>query len=245
MIRIAVYFSGHFRNFDQTWSQYKNMFQNTSQYSFDFYFGLWDIKDTNDKTPITESDILKVCPNARKIIILNSSIDHSQDHYKHDNHGKSVVNQIYGIYKTFNIVPDSYDYYMRMRTDLYFFDFNFLDILKTLRSKTNLILPAKVWYKEKNYPAKMVFNDYMWFSDYETAKYIASLYTDILQYNPTYLENLLAVHLSKKDFTIMYFDCCFNLDRRTRGEEMGLPESCDLTARRLQEGDFYMGDHPI
>ena len=102
----------------------------------------------------------------------------------------------------------------------------------------NLILPSYVWYNKQNYPADLVFNDYIWFADYQTSKYIASLYTSILDYSPTYFENLMAVHLSKKNFTISYFECCFNIDRRTRGAEMGLLESRDLTARRLKEGDF-------
>jgi hypothetical protein len=129
-----------------------------------------------------------------------------------------------------------------MRTDLYFFDFGFQNVLKQLENKKdkyNLILSSKVWYNKGNYPFSILFNDYMWFADFETSKYISSLYDCITKYSPCCLEELIAIHISSKDLSICHFDCCFNLDRRTRGHEQHLIESQELTQKRRLEGDYY------
>jgi hypothetical protein len=232
MIKIAVYFCGHFRILNETWKQYQIMFKNTEQFTFDFYFGLWNKMDTKDDTIVKEQDVLNICSFAKNIVIFDSNTQNENN----------LVNQLYCIYNTVEMLPSSYDYYIRMRTDLYYFDFNFLYALKQLNNcieKPNLLIPSNVWYNQKNYPHTDVFNDYMWIADYKTTKYIASLYNEIPVNNSMCLENLFAYHISKQEYIIWNFKCCFNIDRRTRGNEMHLLESNELTTRRQNEGDYY------
>lgn len=145
-----------------------------------------------------------------------------------------IVNQLYGLYTCFNKLPNDYDLYIRMRTDLYFFDTNFLN--EIVECKSNLILPDKVWFSNLNYPYSNEFNDFFWIGDYAASKYIADTYENLTElFKPGICnEQLLASRLihSPIKFTISQIKCEFNLDRRTRGIENHLEETRYFTRKR-------------
>ncbi len=230
MKKYAIYIVGHYKNLNETWPQYKQIFKNTDEILFDFYFTLWNVKDVNDNSSITENDIYSLCPEAKKVNIIDSSIIPVDLPTKFE---AKIGYQWYMIYSGFNIIPPIYDYYIRVRTDLYFFDTNIFEEIKNMDA--DLILSSRVWYIKMNYPyQKDAFNDYLWIGKYDISKYLADLYLQLDNYPVIYNEKAIVNHLLNynKDITITHFKCDFNLDRRTRGAEMWLPESREMTARR-------------
>ena len=233
MKRCALYITGHFRNFNETWNQYATLFVNSPLATFDVYCTLWDVRNTDDPTPIHEEDVRAVCPHATSIRILPSS--EPVETYRHT---LPVASQLYGIHRAFQDLPDSYDWYIRLRTDLYFFDGDFLTQILTSTEPADLWIPKIVWYTEPNYPVGDVFNDYMWVGRYGISKYIADTYPCLRDIAPTYAEQLLGrrVRSYAHPLRIQHFDCLFNLDRRTRGYDMYLLESRELTRLRQDQG---------
>ncbi len=73
MPKYAVYIAGYYRNLNETWEQYKEIFKNTDLSTFDFYFCLWNVKDTKDNTPIDEQSIYSICPDAKGVKIIEST----------------------------------------------------------------------------------------------------------------------------------------------------------------------------
>jgi glycosyl transferase, family 25 len=225
MARIAVYITGHFRNFNETWPHYEALLL---QHPCDIYIALWDVRNWADPTPVTEADIRAVCPDAKHIQVLSS--DQPLDFYHHT---RAFASQLYGLHAIFNVIPSTYDWYVRLRTDLHFFD---TDLLGPLAPTADLWLPEKVWHTEANYPARDVFNDYAWIGSYEISAYIASIYTAMRNLPTTYMEQLFAWHLRAypHPLRIGVIPGTVALDRRTRGHDLYLPESHDLTRRRRE-----------
>lgn len=231
MKKIAVYFCGHYRNLNETWGNYEKIFKRSDKFTIDFYFLLWTNKDVNDLSLITKEDILKICPYAKKVEFIdpNYEIPHIVSNFE-----PRLLNQLHCLNKCFEIIPNSYDMYIRLRTDLYFFDTDFMDEVVDMES--DLILPDKVWYIEKNYPFFGLFNDFFWIANYQTSQYIANTYyflSEIVD-KSICLEKLLSIRLNNAPFKIKvsHFKCLFNLDRRTKGVEPWLTETIELTQKR-------------
>ena len=229
MKRIAVYIVGHFRNLNETWSQYAAMFANRPEATVDIFLTLWDVRNTTDPTPVTETEVRALCPHAKDVHILPSSPPPDQS-----GHTAAIAGQLYSLQEGVRRIPDSYDWYIRMRTDLYFFQTDVLDRILSSPLDVDLWIPEKVWYSEPNYPARDVFNDYMWIGTYAATRYLADTYSVLPTLTPTFMEELLARRLRTYPLRIGHFSCLFNLDRRTRGQDMFLVESQELTRRRDQ-----------
>ena len=229
MARVAVYITGHFRTFNESWPRYEALFVRSP---CDVYIALWDVYNTTDPTPVSEEDIRAVCPEATSIQILPSS--QPLDCYGHTS---AVAGQLYGLHAIFQVLPTTYDWYVRLRTDLYTFD---TDILAPVAPTADLWLPEKVWHTEPNYPARDVFNDYVWIGSYAISAYLAATYTALRDLQPTYVEELLGRRLRAypAPLRIGHIPGTIALDRRTRGQDMFLPESHDLTRRR-QERELH------
>jgi hypothetical protein len=232
MKRIAVYIAGHFRNLNETWKQYSSIFRSTDQYTVDFFFVIWNVRDTSGNIPVVKEDILQLCPTAKLIKFLDSSYEVPPSH---SNCTPNIVKQFYGIYSCFQEVPNDYDLYIRLRSDLYFFTTDFLPALA--QSDANLHLVDNVWFNHPNYPLSNRFNDIFWVADYKTSKYIADIYLvlpKLFTKKANYPERILAIYLKNIPFqiTISHFFCELNVDRRTRGAEMWYEESRVMTERR-------------
>lgn len=244
MKRVAVYFTGHIRNMNELWPHYKKIFQNSEKVTFDFFFTIWDVKNVNDvmkvekeDEPVTPEFIQSFCPEAKSIVILKSS-DFILPEYLKD-YKPNLVSQMYGIYQAFSNVPDTYDYYMKMRCDLYFFTTNFFTNI--FDTPANLYLLDTCWYKNKNFPAFWACNDFLWIGDYKISFAIANLYNSLHEYsNIDSFEKVLADFLQKQTFVSIHnFVCEVNLERRTRGYEMWLEESRFMTEKRKQIETAY------
>lgn len=248
---IAVYFSGHLRNLDETWTNYKKIFENTTLIKFDFYFILWNVNHTIESkswehnenvgkklveiTPISENDIYKICPDAKIVKLIKDGGFEIPEHLRM--FPKSVVCQLYGIHQAFQVIPNSYDYYIRMRTDLYFFKRPDFEMLFD-RPEYNLILDTNVHFQRKNYPEGDIFNDFFWISNYETGFLIATFYNHIQNYkiNDGYLELYYKLYLDDNKDKLKIYNYSFDvwLDRRTKGFDSNLEESYILTKRRQE-----------
>jgi hypothetical protein len=237
MKKFAVYFTGHFRNLNNLWANYNKMFLSTDKYQFDFYFFLWDTKDhTETDITIKKSDILNICPNAKNIKLYKDfSLNHD---YKNCNYSK----QFFLIKEAMLNLNNFYDYYIKCRTDLFFFDTDPWDQICSLNS--DIILPDIVWGFKNNYPHNNIINDYLWITNYKALLYINSFYDYIPKSDTTYPEQDLANFLSKEKntYSISHFKSDFNLERRTRGEESHLEETKRDTYRRriLETQNIYL-----
>lgn len=229
MKRAAIYIIGHFRNFNETWAQYSKIFANSSDVTFDIFITFWDVRNTKDQTSITESDVRAVCPDAKHVQILSSK----QPLERHG-HTENMTGYLYALQEGVRILPPSYDWYIRLRSDLYFFDTDFMSQVLSSQDYADLWIPDKVWYSSPNYPGRDVFNDYLWIGTHAITTYLAETYAVLSSLEPTYMEQLLArrVQMYPSSLKIKHFSCLFNLDRRTRGEDMFLQESIELTNLR-------------
>jgi hypothetical protein len=236
MARIAVYITGHFRSFNETWPSYETILTKTP---CDIYIALWDIRNSNDFTPVTVEDIRAVCPIATHIEVLPSATP-----LECHGHTTACAGQLYGLHAIFKVLPSTYEWYVRLRTDLYFFETNLLSIPNP---SADLWIPEKVWHSEPNYPARDVFNDYVWIGSYAISVYLADTYTALPNLQPTYMEELFARRLRAYPHSVRLGTIVgtIALDRRTRGEDLFLPESHELTRRRQQRlPAFYINlDH--
>lgn len=233
MVRIAVYITGHLRTFDRTWPQYRLLLKSLP---VDIYIVLWDVRDTTDPTPVTEADVRAICPQATLVQILPSSTPLSVGHAR----TTAMSGQLYGLYRALQEMPQTYDWYLRMRTDLYFVDLECLSRIDFTAKDVDLWLPERIWNVDPNYPARDDFNDYLWIGTRAASAYLADAYTLPTESAPPYLERLLGEHLRKSSFRIRHFPGEFNLERRTRGCDMSAPESQRLTPARA----LYEETHP-
>jgi hypothetical protein len=248
-LRVAVYFSGHLRNLSDNWANYKRVFTNTDSIQFDFYFTLWrknhvaesrSWADNNIKgkilmepRDISEEEVLAICPGAKVKILGEYIVEESHGEYK-----KHIASQFYIIGKSFEEVPEGYDYYIRMRTDLYFF--KGIDWDKVFSKKCDLIMPKSIHYNRTNWPNGKYFNDYFWISDWATGKYISRMHEVMPKESKLHVaERYLAIHLTNKPgISINHYDFDIALERRTRGFDDNLEETRVYTARRIAEGDY-------
>ena len=242
--RVAVYFAGHLRNLEDNWANYKRVFSHPDV-QFDFYFTLWRKNHTATSESwnhsnatgkqlleirdITEGDIYCICPYAKGVQILEEKTFASE----YDGYAKNILPQLYCIQKAFLAVPKDYDYYVRMRTDLYFFKgVNWPDALG------DCVIPSTVHFGKPNYPNSDLFNDFFWIGNYEANLYITSIYDYILNYDKSLIvERIYRSHMAVGPLKLRHYPFEFALERRTRGFD-GLPETGPYTERRNREGDF-------
>jgi len=246
MKRVAVYFTGHLRNLSDTWPNYKRFFSDPS-IQFDYYFTLWRKSHTTSSNSwdkinasgkifvpiydITEQDVYKICPEAKYVKIIDSVI-HNKEYLKYY---EGTVSQMYIISDMISNIPNDYDYYIRMRTDLYFFK-----APKWSECLGDFVVPEDVHWNKINYfsPISKLFNDYFWVANYSITRDIADIYRDILTYPKGLItEGYFALHMTKKNLVPDHYEFELTLDRRTRGFEEG-EESRSYTERRKREGDF-------
>lgn len=246
MTRVAVYFTGHLRNLSNTWANYKRFFSDPS-IQFHFYFTLWrkshtTTNDSWDKInasgkifvdiyDITEKDVYSICPEAKYVKIIDT-VTHDKEYLKYS---PNIVSQLYGISDMISNIPNDYDYYIRMRTDLYFFKApNWSECLG------DFVVPEDVHWNKINYfsPISNIFNDYFWVANYSITREIADIYKNILTY-PKGLttEWYFARHMTKKNLIPDHYRFEIALERRTRGFE-DTAETRFYTERRKREGDF-------
>lgn len=252
-IRVAVYFPGHLRNLAENWPNYKRVFQNTEAITFDFYFTLWrrnhiahsdswahnnnQGKILVDEHDITEDEVKAICPEAHVSILME--YEQPPSHALYPLH---IASQFYILEAAFKATPPNYDYYVRARTDLYFFtpiDWTGLFAKKT--EEQFLLIPDSVHYTGYNWPKGSFFNDFFWVTDRITGSYIADVYNAMLTQEPTSAaERYYAIHLDRRPNPIEVIQTRFDLalERRTRGFDDHLPETGPYTARRQTEGDF-------
>ena len=251
MINIAVYYSGHIRNFKDIILNHKRIFK-YDNITFDFYFTFWrknhsslnDSWDYNNKNNknlveicnITEDDVYKICPNAKNVTILEEHILTPE----YDGYKPSLIFQLYSLYNSYITLPGTYDLYVRMRADTYFFkEIDWGNIIKN-KDSYDIFLPELVWLDKPNFPKNDKFNDYFWISSYETGKYICNLYKDIVLLDSTnktdILETVFCKYLTNK-FKILNIPIDITLERKTRGFDIG-EETTVSTERRLREGMF-------
>jgi hypothetical protein len=250
MINIAVYYSGHIRNFKDIILNHKRVFK-YDNIQFDFYFTFWrknhsslndswHYNNTNninlvDICDITEEDVYKICPDAKNVVILEEhALSPEYDGYK-----PSLIFQLYSLYKSYELLPNTYDFYIRMRADIYFFKgIDWSSIIKNKESY-ELFLPDTVWLDQPNFPKNTIFNDYFWISSYETGKYISHFFKNILLLNlkkDDILERYFCKYLDNR-FKILHIPIDITLERRTRGFDLS-NETTICTERRLREGTF-------
>lgn len=237
MKKIAVYFTGHYRNLNETWVNYSKLFKNTDNYTFDFYFFLWNISDhdrvytkENDKIyqikKITENDIIELCKDVKLIKLY-------EDFVLPESKNKPGAKQMFIVNEAFKYLPNDYDYYVRMRTDLFFFK---TDIWNEICSYSNdLILPNSCWGdKHSNFPIRDIFNDLFWVGNYKGSKFLSMFYEYIDQLDYGFTEDGITKYIKSyaNNITIRHFDDDFNLDRRTRGYEPWLTETPRDTQKR-------------
>jgi len=248
--RIAVYFSGHIRNLKDTIQNYRRVFKHPAL-QFDYYFTLWrknhntenDSWNHNnimnktllDITKITEEEVYNICPEAKKVVILEEfEVPLEFQGYK-----PSTVFQLYSLYKGFQEVPPTYDLYVRMRSDLYFFkDIDWKYILNN-SSRYDLFIPENVHYNLKNYPSSHIFNDYFWISSYKVGKYISEIFKNLTNMEKGHIvETYFALYISKNIPKILNHPFDLALERRTRGFDANLNETAIYSERRKIEGDL-------
>lgn len=258
MYTIAIYFSGHVRNLKDTIANFKRVF-NCEGVIFDYYFTFWKVNHTqsgdswkfNNKQnkqlvplyDITEADVYAICPEAKRVKILESySIPQEYAAYP-----DFRICQLYSLYQSFQDIPDNYDLYVRMRSDLYFFKGIDWKYILDKRHTHTLFLPSTVWYTQKNYPTSTLFNDFFWVSSYPIAKALASAYTTLLHIPAitpdTIVERIFQLYCDylirlQTPLTLLHCDFDVVLERRSRGFDANLVETRVYTTRRLQEGDF-------
>jgi hypothetical protein len=244
MTRVAVYFAGHLRNLQDNWANYKRVFSHP-HIQFDFYFTLWRKSHTTTSTSwqhsnvtgkklveirdITEGDVYCICPEAKAVNIL----DEISFGPEYAGYGKNIIPQLHCIRKAFLAVPKDYDYYIRMRTDLYFFKgVNWPEALG------DCVIPSTVHFGVPNYPSSDLFNEFIWIGNYEANLYITSIYDCILSYDRSQItERLYRMHMDVGSLKPRHYPFEVVLERRTRGFD-GLPETGPYTERRRSEGDF-------
>ena len=247
---VAVYFSGHIRNLKDTIRNYRRVFQYPN-FEFHYYFTLWRINhdtsndswnynnETHKKlveiTHITEKDVYDICPEAKKVVILEEfDLPPEFNGYK-----PATVFQMYSLYRGFQEVPDTYDLYVRMRTDLYFFKGIDWELIMNNSRKYELFIPEDVHFTLKNYPISDIFNDYFWISSYQVGKYISELFKKITSMEKgTFAEKYFALHISMNIPKIIHYPFDLALERRTRGFDTILDETTVYTQRRKVEGDI-------
>jgi len=242
--RVAVYFAGHLRNLQDNWANYKRVFSHPD-IQFDFYFTLWRKNHTatgeswnhNNVTgkqlveirDITEGDVYCICPEAKAVNIIEE-IEFGPEYSGYRN---NILPQLYCIQKAFLAVPKDYDYYIRMRTDLYFFKG-----VSWPEALGDCVLPSTVHFGVANYPNSDLFNDFLWIGNYEAHLYITSIYDCILKYDRSQIiERIYTTHMDAGHLKSRNYPFEFALERRTRGFD-GLPETGPYTERRKREGDF-------
>lgn len=249
--KIAVYFSGHIRNLKDTIRNYRRVFQHPNL-EFDYYFTLWrrnhdssnDSWNNNNQTNkhlvdisnITEKDVYDICPEAKKVVILEEfDLPPEFSGYK-----PSAVFQMYSLYRAFQEVTNTYDIYVRMRTDLYFFKGIDWEFILNNSHEYQLFIPENVHFTLKNYPNSDIFNDYFWISSYQVGKYISELFKKITSMKKgMFVERYFAVYISMNMPKLAHYPFDLALDRRTHGGfDTNLHETSVYTERRKIEGDF-------
>jgi len=248
--RVAVYFCGHIRNFKDNIANYRRVFQHPNV-TFDYYFTFWRAnhiavndswrynnsinKKLLDITNITEADVYAICPEAKKVVIL----EEFELPREYTPYGLSTVYQTYCLYKAFQELPDTYDLYVRMRPDLYFFKgIDWGTILKT-RDTYDLFISEILHFRLRNYPNGDMFDSLFWITDYNVGKYMSELFTVInkMEGGKT-LECYFATHLFNNRPRVIQSPFDLTLERRTRGFDANLDETPVYTRRRKEEGDF-------
>lgn len=227
--RVAVYFSGHIRNLKDTIHNYRKVFQHPNV-DFDYYFTLWrknhdtanDSWNHNNQTNkklvnisnITEKDVYEICPEAKNVVILEEfDLPPEFSGYK-----PSAVFQMYMLYRGFQEVANTYDIYIRMRPDLYFFKGIDWEFILNNAHKHELFIPKNVHFAGANYPNSDIFNDYFWISSYEVGKYISELFKNIRSMQKGMItEKYFALHISLNMPKLTHYPFDFALERRTRG----------------------------
>ena len=249
-MRVAVYLSGHLRNLKDTIRNYRRVFSSPGV-EFDFFFILWKVNHATDSPswnhnratekslvdiqPVTEKDIYEICPEAKKVILLD-------EHTLPPEYGKiqrSIAYKDYGLYRAFQELPDTYDLYVRLRTDLYFFQGINWDYIAQHKATYNLFILQKVHFTQPNYPGSRMFDDSFWISTYPVGKFISEIYLNL----PTMkagkcTEEYYADYLDREKFSILKYPFDVVIERRTRGFDANLDETPVYTARRKAEGDF-------
>lgn len=249
--KVAVYFSGHIRNLKDNIHNYRRVFQHPNV-EFDYYFTLWRVNHntandswnhnnmTNKKlldiSNITEKDVYDIYPEAKNVVIL----EEFELPPKYRGYKPSAVFQMYSLYRGFQEVASTYDLYVRMRPDLYFFKGIDWEYLLDNSHKYELFIPENVHYNLHNYPNCHMFNDYFWISSYKVGKYISEIFNNITSMEEgKIVEIYFALHVSKNMPKIL--NCPFDLalERRTRGGfDTNLEETTFYTERRRIEGEF-------
>lgn len=248
--KVAIYISGHLRNLKDTIHNYRRVFRSPG-IEFDFFFVLWKVNHTTESTSwkhnnatqkklveiqaVTEADVYAICPEAKKVILLDEHILPPE----YDKHDRSIAYKDYGLYRAFLEVPDTYDLYVRLRTDLYFFEGIDWEYLFHHKSTYNLFLLQKAHFTKLNYPGSRIFDDSFWISTYAVGKYISEMYLNL----PTMkrgkrTEEYYADYLDREKFSILKYPFDLAIERRTRGFDDNLEETAILTARRKECGDF-------
>jgi hypothetical protein len=248
--RVAVYFSGHIRNLKDTLLNYRRVFQHQN-FEFDYYFTLWrkNHDTSNDSwnhniatnknlvgiSNITEKDVYELYPKAKKVVILEEfDLPHEFNGYK-----SAAVFQMYSLYRGFQELPNTYDLYVRMRSDLYFFKGIDWDVILNYSHTYQLIIPEVVHFNLKNYPSSDIFNDFFWISSYQVGKYISELFKNITNMEKnTLIEKYFALHISMNMPKLIHYPFDLTLERRTKGFDSHLHESNVYKERRKIEGDF-------
>lgn len=251
--RIAVYFCGHMRNMKDTFANYKRVFQHPDV-QFDFYFIFWRIshsaagnswdqlnragKKVYDICTITEPDVYAVCPEAKKIVLLDDYVLPS----KYQGYNQAMLYQMYSLHEAYKEIPQGYDLYVRMRPDIYFFSGIDWGSLLKQKDTYDLFCSETVHFNKRNYPYTDIFDAFFWISSYETGKYIAEIYLHIEDVaricKKKNCEQHFGEYLSRKKLSILHCPFEIALERRTRGFEENKEETSVYTRRRQQEGEY-------
>jgi len=250
--RVAVYFSGHIRNFKDNIDNYRRVFQHLNV-EFHYYFTLWrknhDTANNSwnynnemnkklvDISNITEKDIYDICPEAKNVVIIEEF--DLPDEFS--GYNPSAAFLMYSLYRGFQELADTYDLYVRMRTDLYFFKGIDWEFILNNSHTYELFIPENVHYTSKNYPNSNIFNDYFWISSYQVGKYISEIFKQITSMpRGIIVERYFALHISMNMPKLLHCQFDLALERRTRGgfDANLVDETTFYTERRKIEGDF-------
>ena len=253
MSRVAVYFCGHIRNMKDTFANYKRVFSDPNV-QFDYYFIFWKVnhsangpswdylnrtgKKLYDISTVTEEDVYKICPEAKKVILLDEyTLPLNQEKYD-----QAMLYQMYSLHQAFKEIPQGYDLYVRMRPDIYFFTGIHWEYLLKQKDTYQLFLSTTVHFTKRTYPHTDIFDAFFWISSYEIGKYLADIYLNVEELAKVCrrknCEQYFAEHLSRKNVAILNYPFEFALERRTRGFEDNKEETIAYTQRRQKEGDY-------